>query len=89
MELDQALEMAEALTLDNENAISTLGDGGDEVAELLFEEIKRLRDNREIINLAMKQRDDETIFFDPRIATEAYLQDQLKELHSLIIKEST
>ena len=50
MKLPQALEMAEALTLDNENAISTLGKDGDEVAELLFEEIKRLRRQGELIN---------------------------------------
>ena len=89
MELNQALEMAEALTLDNEHAISTLGSDGDEVAELLFKEIERLRDKKEVVDLVAKQRQDETIFFEPRIATEAYLQDRLKELHDLIIEEST
>jgi len=42
MELNQALEMAEALTLDDENAIMTLGNYGDEIAVLLFKEIERL-----------------------------------------------
>ena len=37
MELEQAIEMTEALSLDNEQGITTLGSDGDEVATLLLE----------------------------------------------------
>jgi len=42
MDLSIAMEMAGALTLDNEHGISTLGSEGDAVAELLLAEIERL-----------------------------------------------
>ena len=89
MELEQAKEMAEALTLDNEHAISTLGSDGDEVAELLLKEIERLSNKQRVRNLIAEQIADETIFFDAETAPEAYLQDKLKELHKAIIEEST
>lgn len=42
MKLQHAMEMAEALTLDNEHALSTLGNEGDEVAIALYERIIEL-----------------------------------------------
>ena len=84
MKLEQALEMAEALTLDNEHTILTLGNDGDEVAELLFKEIERLNNNQKVKNLATEQMTDKTIFFDARTAPEAHLQNKLKELHRTI-----
>ncbi len=44
MDLYQAEEMAEALISDNEQSIHTLGEYGDEVAELLIERIRALED---------------------------------------------
>ena len=41
MELWQAIEMVESLLSDNEQSISSLGDYGDEVAILLYEELER------------------------------------------------
>ena len=58
MKLDQALEMAEALTLDDEHAISTLGNDGDEVAELLLEEIERLSNKKNMtVNVLSNQKE--------------------------------
>jgi hypothetical protein len=42
MTLEIAMEMAEALTTDNLMSITTLGEYGDEVARLLYEEVVRL-----------------------------------------------
>ena len=39
MDLQQAKEMAEALTLDNEHCITSLGSDGDEVAIALYAQI--------------------------------------------------
>jgi len=39
MEIEQAIEMSEALTSDNEHSISTLGSYGDEIAVLLLSKI--------------------------------------------------
>ena len=43
MNLQQAEEMAEAMTTDNEMSISTLGKSGDEVATLLWEALLTTR----------------------------------------------
>ena len=43
MEIEQAIEMTEALNLDNEKGITTLGDYGDEVATTLLKEVEELR----------------------------------------------
>ncbi len=45
MDRQQALEMAEALTLDNEHAIDTLGNCGDDVAIALYDYILELTDD--------------------------------------------
>lgn len=46
MELEQAIEMTEALSLDNEQGITTLGSDGDEVATLLLEALNDCENQR-------------------------------------------
>ena len=43
MDIEQAIEMAEALNLDNERGLTTLGEYGDEVAVVLLREVEELR----------------------------------------------
>tara|TARA_Y100000310_G_scaffold333795_1_gene412088 strand:+ start:72 stop:338 length:267 start_codon:yes stop_codon:yes gene_type:complete len=58
MNIDRAREMAEALIADNETAIATLGDCGDEVAVCLLLRVEKLeRELRAIRGCLASQED--------------------------------
>lgn len=58
MNINQAMEMAEALTTDNEQSISTLGAYGDDVAIALIDRVVMLQDElKEIRGILLSQED--------------------------------
>lgn len=56
----------------------------DEILPVLEQNRKRLCSTSELLRTAKKQVEDEGLWFEPKTAPEAYLQENLKEIHKTI-----